>query len=111
MADILEFKTRRQLQAQKLREKMAECDEIAAATASDIVKEAMPDLIEVYNSYGLRFDDTERNFRHFSAIQLLLYIHTCSQVGFDHPMIDYLDEVSEEMEEMVEICKDIIKDD
>lgn len=110
MADILEFKPRHQLQEELIRHRREELSLIAADTAQELVKEVMPYLIKVYGSYGIRFNDNDRWYKHFSAIQLLLYIHTCDQVGFEHPMIDYLDEVAEEIDAMLKTAKSLAPD-
>ena len=110
MAEILEFKSKKDLMDEAVRRRRNDLEAVAADTATQLVKEVMPHLIETYGSYGIRFNDHPRYYKHFTAIQLLLYIHTCEQVGFEHPMIDYLDEIAEEMDGMIKTARALAPD-
>lgn len=103
MADIIDINAR--LKQKKPLKRRWDDPELAAESASELVRFVMPHLIETYAEYGLRFTEDDRYYKHFTAIHLLLYVHTCEQMGYEHPMIDFLDEVSLEVEALIEAAK------
>lgn len=109
MADVFTFETREQIAYRKLAEKVAKNQEVSVGVATELTKMAMEDLLKLYAEYGIKYDQNSHAWRQFSAIQILLYIHTCEQCGYEHPMIDYLNEVAEEVDEMINLARDLSK--
>lgn len=72
-------------------------DELSIDTAKGIMKDIMPPMLQTLAEYGIYFAQDERYIKHIEAVQILLFVHICLQQGYEHPLLEELDDIGESM--------------